>query len=157
MADFRRKEYRGSLLLVQECGPVDILVDTEDKTVTPSLAKADTEYSIAGGGGGLEYVIPEQTVTLTQSGSDGKVEITENGLDDLQAGDRIILKLFYVNFSSYSYIDMGKLEGNTVEGEIPMLGIAIISRVFDKWYFTIDTEEQGFFPQELTISAIRGF
>ena len=70
MADFRRKEYRGSLLLVQECGPVDIVVDTEDKTVTPTLAKADTEYSIAGGGGSLEYVIPEQTVTFTGTGEE---------------------------------------------------------------------------------------
>ena len=67
MADFRRKEYRGSLLLVQECGPVDIVVDTDAKTVTPSLAKADSSYSIAGGGGGsIEYA----SLAITAYGAD---------------------------------------------------------------------------------------
>ena len=63
MADYRRKEYRGSLLLVQECGPVDIVVDTDAKTVTPSLAKADSAYSVAGGGS-FDYLIPKQTFNL---------------------------------------------------------------------------------------------
>lgn len=74
MADFRRKEYRGSLLLVQECGPVDIVVDTDAKTVTPSLAKADSAYSIAGGGGGLELL---KTTLHLENRSDNAVDFAD--------------------------------------------------------------------------------
>ena len=88
MADFRRKEYRGSLLLVQECGPVDIVVDTDAKTVTPSLAKADSGYSVAGGGGGLVYVVPEQTVTIT----DSPAVLTGVDVSELADGDSVIIK-----------------------------------------------------------------
>ena len=78
MADFRRKEYRGSLLLVQECGPVDIVVDTEDKTVTPSLAKADSSYSVAGGGGGLPLSKIKLNVSNAGETTDCYIQCTDN-------------------------------------------------------------------------------
>lgn len=151
MADFRRKEYRGSLLLVQECGPVDIVVDTEDKTVTPTLAKADTEYSIAGGGGSLEYVIPEQTVAFNGD-PDQLVEITVD-VSKLLNGDYVIIEVEEEEepkwYSSSDYRENGEdvfVFPITIEGDV--VGIYIDS---SKYYIY----QSRNIPRTITISAIK--
>ena len=118
MADYRRKEYRGSLLLVQECGPVDIVVDTDAKTVTPSLAKADSTYSVAGGGASLEYVIPEQTVTTESYPDLGNVgAILDSELEDVN--ETIIVKL---NNDIYALPKVaGAVGWGVVNGQVPDL------------------------------------
>lgn len=54
MADFRKAKYSGSLNLAPECGPVLIELDTEAKTATASLEDPASQYTLAGGGGGME-------------------------------------------------------------------------------------------------------
>lgn len=61
MADFRKPKYSGSLNLAPECGPVLIELDSVAKTATASLEDPASQYTLAGGGGSLDYVIPEQT------------------------------------------------------------------------------------------------
>lgn len=149
MADFRRKEYRGSLLLVQECGPVDIVVDTDAKTVTPSLAKADSSYSIAGGGGSVEYVIPEQTVTIT----DNMVQIQVNdSINNLADDDWIIFRCL----DSTQYLEYFALVMNNniiMYMDYPMY---MIGKQNDEWFFVKqDPSDQSIAAGTYTISAIK--
>lgn len=89
MADFRKPKYSGSLNLAPECGPVLIELDTDAKTATASLEDPASQYTLAGGGGGLDYVIPEQTVTF-QNGEATLQNINTSSLED---GDHIIAKI----------------------------------------------------------------
>ena len=54
MADFRKAKYSGSLNLAPECGPVHIELDSVAKTATASLEDPASQYTLAGGGGGME-------------------------------------------------------------------------------------------------------
>ena len=146
MADFRRKEYRGSLLLVQECGPVDIVVDTDAKTVTPSLAKADSGYSVAGGGGGgLEYVIPEQTVTF----SGGSATLQNLNTSELQDSETVIIKMIFQN--DFTFYSLGYYGNNEIHlDQNDDYGIINTNEGVWTWENTPDNTT-------CTISAIRGF
>lgn len=88
MADFRKAKYSGSLNLAPECGPVLIELDTEAKTATASLEDPESQYTLAGGGGGLDYVIPEQTITFLN----GSATLQNLNASDLQDGEYIIMK-----------------------------------------------------------------
>ena len=155
MADFRRKEYRGSLLLVQECGPVDIVVDTDAKTVTPSLAKADSSYSIAGGGASLEYVIPEQTILTTTDPSDLHF-LTDETISD-HSGQIIIKATYQVN-QDYE-TSYGTPTTNNIE--VDVFGTTdkiMIMQDEDsgKWYVLYLSNNTPV-EKELKLSAIAGF
>ena len=90
MADFRKAKYSGSLNLAPECGPVHIELDSVAKTATASLEDPASQYTLAGGGG-LEYVIPEQTVTFENQNT--IVDIVENGLDNFEQGNNFVMQV----------------------------------------------------------------
>lgn len=157
MADFRKVKYSGSLNLAPECGPVLIELDTEAKTATASLEDPDSQYTIAGGGGGLEYVIPEQTVTITQN----PVTISINDISGLQAGDEIIMKLSKAGDVMMNYWPLqmqgdGYLSGSYVRGTT-IFGVDITpsGSSGDLYIYNAATEEDA--PGTYTISAVSGF
>ena len=132
MADFRKPKYSGSVNLAPECGPVLIELDTEAKTATASLEDPASEYTLAGGGGGLEYVIPEQTVTITDSEVQIEASITDEYYIIMKSTESGITGYFamrknndgdyetaaVVNVSLYVYYDNGWMFGISENDEL---------------------------------------
>ena len=145
MADFRKPKYSGSVNLAPECGPVLIELDTEAKTATASLEDPASEYTLAGGGGGLEYVIPEQTVTIT----DSEVQIEASITDEYY----IIMKSTESGITGY--FAMRKNNDGDYE-TAAVVNVSLYVYYDNGWMFGI-SENDELKPGTYTISAIAGF
>ena len=145
MADFRKPKYSGSLNLAPECGPVLIELDTDAKTATASLEDPASQYTLQGGGG-LDYVIPEQSFGL---GTAGEAElhdvIFEEGL--------IIVKYVLSGFGGTSYKQYNYISDEEGTGYYP-------ADPTDQSYIDLENGKailHGNSGTVGTISAIRGF
>lgn len=143
MADFRKAKYSGSLNLAPECGPVLIELDTDAKTATASLEDPASEYTLSGGGGGLTYVIPEQTVTISNQQATLQ-NINTSGMVD---SENIILKAIINSHISY---DIGSYSAEDDAIYITSTESTIHT---DTGIWDIQAPENT----TMTISAIRGF
>lgn len=122
------------------------------------------EYYLKGlaegqGGGGLEYVIPEQTVTLT----DAPAEITNTDLDDFAIGDYIVLKMTAAGENSTVCVGLSK---TIIEGDIFFQAPSVIRNAIEIivlkqngiWLFVVaNPSGEDVMAGTYTISAIRGF
>ena len=97
MADFRKDCYSGSLTLVKECGPVRVNVWPGDKEVDVSLEDPDSEYTITGGGGSAEYVIPEQDVTFVTELGTVQAVVDGVNVEGLNDGAAVVIKVVIEN------------------------------------------------------------
>ena len=114
MADFRKDCYSGSLTLVKECGPVRVNVWPGDKEVDVLLEDPDSEYTITGGGGSAEYVIPEQTATITSDPASINIE----NFSELQPGDKLVMKMIVSGYTtSFNYWSMFVTFDENLTGE----------------------------------------
>lgn len=104
----------------------------------------------AGGGGSLDYVVPEQTLTFETG--DSEVEIGENNLDDIQVGNSVIAKVYYSSQNFTEYYWMYCAEEGLVGGSEALF----FHKIDNKWKATLNIP-QAPYPLTTTISAIRGF
>ena len=135
-----RKNYKAGYNLHPEIGNILLEVDTDAKTVTPIL-EPDSPYTVTGGGG-LNYVIPEQTVTFNSS---GKANVSGINVAGLASEDTVITKFIINNNARYeiaSYYD------NTIEFSDENIGT--INTNTGVW--TSSTPNRS-----MNVSAIRGF
>ena len=109
----------------------------------------------AGGGGGLDYVIPEQTVTLT--GSTNFVEIEADFSSIIETNNSPILAFtqtedgyVYKTYLQLLYTNEYEWSGENMDGIQ-----AVVKNENGVWKFNITTRIT--YPLETTISAIRGF
>lgn len=151
-----RPKYKAGYNLHPEIGNILLEVDTDAKTVTPSL-EPDSPYTLTGGGGGVTYVIPEQTVTFPSSGT--KVQLSDIGsLNELNNGEQVIIRMTRDGAPENEalYVPATYHDG-TIEGSIGGGGSTIlVTKDGSNWKISYDVG-MPVFPLTATISAIKGF
>lgn len=116
------------------------------------------EYYLKGlaegqGGGGLDYVIPEQTVTLTNA----PVAIGSNNLDDVNEGDFIVIRTEGSRTEEIAYIGLSKTESSFNSDKQNANYQINLAKQNNEWYIIIFNSQNTVLADTYTISAIRGF
>lgn len=112
----------------------------------------------AGGGGSLDYVVPEQTLTLAEQ----PVMLGNNSLDDIDMNDNIIIKV-EDSHATVCYLGLKKVEGGG-EAEVAFVSEfepsnyrVQLAKIESIWMFVITDSSNSILPGSYTVSAIRGF
>lgn len=110
---------------------------------------------ISGGGGGISYVLPEQTVTVT----DAPANLTDMDVSGIQNGDKIILKINANDLLIYRAITYDSEEEHFVDDEPYVDDIAYDILIMDDiWAFMpFNTTAETYEPGTYTVSAIKAF
>lgn len=119
MADNRNPKYSGMLNLVKECGPVLIELDTNAKTATASLVNTESQYTLSGGGGSAEYVIPVQDATFVKEHGSVKAFVSNVNIEGLDDGAMVVGKAI---FNDKSTFDVGTYTQSDKKLEFNELG-----------------------------------
>lgn len=128
------------------------------KTISESLEDI-LEY-VGGGGGGIDYVIAEQTVEIT-GGDLPTVEVDDSGLEN---NDYILLKLVgsLGGASTFAYADGSYVpsgEGMEIFASIKLFGnefAVIITSTAEPGIYTFDVQNGGeTFPATYTVTACK--
>lgn len=97
-----RPKYKAGYNLHPEIGNILLEVDTDAKTVTPSL-EPDSPYTLTGGGGGgsAEYVIPAQDAAFVTELESVNAFVSNVNIEGLDDGAMVVGKVIFNNRTTF--------------------------------------------------------